>query len=299
MVIFSGIVIGLVVPGIEKTPKEWIMLCLALNIFISCFRIAKSDFSAISLHRNFIFYITRFLLLPVILFGITQKWMPAYAVSVLLITLMPTGTAAPAVTILLEGNTGFALSWVVFSSLLVPISVPSMFYLFHRTSVNHGYGALFVSLLLIVIVPVLIHFPFRSRTRFMEWAQHNAKFLSALFVTAIIVIVVGIGRESIFSNPASMFKSLTIVTALYIIYYLFGWIFGFRISRRNKIGFTVVSGVNNNALGTGIALLHFAPQVALFLIISEVPWTLGIAAFGKVLKWSDKRNADRIKMGSH
>jgi len=288
-----------VLPGIESTPKELITLCLASNIFISCFRINKSDFSTISLPRNLIYYLTRFLLLPLILFWITQKWIPNYAVSVLLISLMPTGTAAPAVTILLEGNTGLALSMVVFSSLLVPITVPFVFYLFQGASVNNGYGAIFVNLLLIVIVPVLVHFPLRTRARFQKWAQNNAKFVSALLVTMIIILVIGIGRESIFSNPAYIFQSLAIVTLLYVIYYLFGWISGFGISQRDKIGLTVTSGVNNNALGTGIALLHFAPQVALFLIISEVPWTLGIPLFGKALKLFKIQDADPISKRSN
>ncbi|MBN2031081.1 hypothetical protein JW824_12685 [bacterium] len=293
--IFSGILIGLVIPGIESTPKELITLCLASNIFFSCFRVTKRDFSSLSLHRHFIFYGLRFLLLPAILFWIARQWIPGYAISVLLISLMPAGTASPAVALILEGNIGLTLSMLVFSSLFVPVTVPAAFFILHGASVSNNIGAIFISLILVVIVPVLVHLPLRSGNRFKKWAQINARFISALLVTAIIILVVGIGREAILSDPTFIFESLGIVSILYFIYYLFGWLSGFRTSQRDRIGLTVVSGVNNNALGTGIALLHFQPQVALFLIISEVPWTLGIAAFGRVLKGFKNRDAGRIK----
>lgn len=206
---------------------------------------------------------------------------------------MPAGTASPAVALILNGNTGLTLSMLVFSSLLVPVTVPAAFYILQGTSVNDNIRAVFISLLLVVIVPVLIHFPLRPRDRFREWAQNNARFISALLITMIIILVVGIGRRSILSNPAFILESIGIVTLLYLIYYLFGWLAGFGASQRDRIGFTVVSGVNNNALGTGIALLHFTPTVALFLIISEVPWTLGIALFGKTLKWFKKQDINQ------
>ncbi len=277
------------IPGIESTPKELITLCLASNIFISCFRITKSDFKTISAGRHFLFYIFRFLLLPSFLFWIANRLIPHYAVSVLLISLMPAGTASPAVALILKGNIGLTLSMLVFSSLLVPMTVPAAFYILQGTSVDNNINAVFISLLLVVTLPVLIHFPLRSQNRFREWAQNNARFISALLITAIIILVVGIGRRQILSNPLFILESLGVVSLLYFIYYLFGWHSGFGYSQRDRIGLTVVSGVNNNALGTGIALLHFTPQVALFLIISEVPWTLGIALFGKSLKWFEKK----------
>ncbi len=208
---------------------------------------------------------------------------------------MPAGTASPAVALILEGNIGLTLSMLVFSSLLVPVTVPATFYFLQRASVNNNTGAIFVSLILVVLLPVLIHFPFRSKNSFRAWAQNNARFISALLVTAIITLVVGIGREAILSDPLFIVESLGIVSILYLIYYLYGWLSGFRTLQRDRIGLTVVSGVNNNALGTGIALLHFQPQVALFLIISEVPWTLGIAVFTRVLKKCKKPHPDPIK----
>ncbi|MCB0321852.1 MAG: hypothetical protein KDD60_13080, partial [Bdellovibrionales bacterium] len=70
----------------------------------------------------------------------------------------------------------------------------------------------------------------------------------------------------------------------FFVFYLFGWYMGRGLDREGRIATTFSSGVNNNALGIGIAAIHFEPRVALFLVVSEFPWIAAIALFGKFLR---------------
>lgn len=283
LVIFS-IAVGLFVPGADGVPPILVPFCLALLIFVSAFQLELDELQQVPIKTCAILYVVRFLCLPVVLYYLMRVMFPAYDTSVLLFALMPTGVAAPAVTMLFGGNVGVSLGLLSLSSLLSPVSIPLIFYFVQGEAVSYDYAGMFFTLVMVVVLPIILHLPFRRLLKVVSFMRSSAKSLSTLLVALIMILVVGASRKTLFSDLSLFGESLFLTTLLFGVYYFVGWTVSTPLSMKERLSMTVSSGVNNNALGIGIASIHFSPSVALFFVVSELPWIVAIAILGRLAR---------------
>ncbi|MCI5065043.1 hypothetical protein MRY87_04895 [bacterium] len=282
LIMCIALALGLVVPGADHVDSSIVTSLLAVLIFLSCFKITPADIKRVSLSQGLLFYVFRFLLIPLATYGLFLVFMPSYAVSVLLFSLMPTGTAAPAVTNLINGNIALALFVVCLSSILAPLAVPGAFILFGNDSLSIDPTSLFHTLAVVIFAPIAAYLVLKKSSWLNRQVEHYNQSASTLIVAVIILLVVASSRELMIAEPSTIMSSLLILFALFSLFYLFGWNFERNnIQIRERATMAACSGVNNNALGAGLALIHFSPEVALFMALSEVPWVIGISLLKK------------------
>lgn len=271
--------LGLIFPQFGHLPSYVIILCLASGIFIACFSIRAQEFSDISLSRVLLFYLCRFLLLPLLIFAVFSYCVPKYALMLFLFASLPPGVSCPAMNRLFGGNISLSFALTVLGNLLLPLVLPSMLFLVVGEKTNLDISQVFYTLLFSILTPILVFLTLRKKLSVQRLIQRDGSFLTALCIGMTVAIAVAKRRSQILEDPFALIPFFLISAGAFALFYCFGWLFNRKASLPNKIAHSLASGAINISLGVSIALLYFPPEISLFLIVGEIPWILALMPF--------------------
>jgi len=273
--------LGLFAPGVEKIPSEVVIGFLAFIVFLSAFNVDLKQLRGVSLTRCFVYFFIRFIVFPVVIFYVVSFFYLPFALSCLLLALMPVGTSVPAFSSLFRGNVSLALSLLVISTLATPFTVPLLTKLLVSEAVEIDKWALFRTLCVTVFVPLAIWFPLRNQPLLTVRAREYGPSVSILLICTIIGVVFAQQRDVIFGQGDRLIGPVVVGALMYGSFYLFGWCFPCQ-DRSDRISCTTASGINNLALGITLSLLYFPAHVSVFMILCEISW-LGAIVLSKYL----------------
>lgn len=264
---------GLIMPGLPHMPDITIAIALALLMFLSCYRLKDGGFSGLDWRSIGRFYALRYLFLPALLWLVARALAPEFATAILLMTALPAAVASPAFSHLLGGAVAPAFVIVVASQLMAPAVIPLQFALLEQGAHMPAPAHLFTTLALCVLAPMAVYALAKRHRASAAYFYAQGKWLSMLLVAFMIALAVAKVRHIILDAPQSVALPLAVSLACYAFYIAFGW-YAAGSDRAEKITFSVCSSFNNLGLGVSLALLHFPPNVILFMAISEISWSL-------------------------
>lgn len=275
---------GLVIPGLDVVPDTTVVFMTAILIYLACSRITPDELHQVDVVQLAVFCVARFMVFPFVLFFAARFVVPDLAPGVLLLMLMPAGVAVAALSALNGGNVSLGLALTVVSSLLAPAIIPSAFG-FTGSAVNVDTWSLFLTLILIVFLPILLYFGAAVRMpRLKALTGQASKAGTILLLCVMMAIVLAKKRAVFFEEPVFLMEALAVLAVLFAAGYGFGWLLAWRQGRAQQISFAVGSGAMNNALGIGLALVYFDDKTSLFMVLSEVVWIASLVAFQAVTK---------------
>tara|TARA_R110002072_G_scaffold141865_5_gene287180 strand:- start:201 stop:1100 length:900 start_codon:yes stop_codon:yes gene_type:complete len=279
--------IGLGVPGLELLPKSSAMILISTAIFFSCSRVTIDELRNIDLKSAFLFYVVRFLIVPIPIYYLALFFIPEYAMGVLLIALAPVGASATSVALLTRGNASLALSSTVVTNALAPFTMTFLIYCLSHDEINIDILSLFTALGLSIFMPAVLYFGVvRKIDKVKAVIRRDASFYSTICIAAMIAVVTALEKEYILNNLDSVLFMIVIGCVLFFLLYFVAWLFFIRMDSESQKTYMLCSGVNNTGISSGLALLYFSPAAILFTIVAEIPWTIGIILF--------KKYADRV-----
>ena len=285
---------GLILPGLEQIPSAIVGVIVAAIIFFSCFQMKFEDLRSMNFSLIAWYYLARFILLPLGLFYATQIILPSLSLAVFLLAALPAGVSSPAFTGILRGNISLALVVVVVSTFLSPFTMPLLLTGVTGQGLSINSVDLFFGLSLTVFTPLLFYAACTKVRTIRQKIEPTAKPLAILLTLVTIVLIIGKERTTILSNPQQLALHILVASLTFFVLYLVGWQLGLNQERKEKISFALCSGVNNTGLGMSIALLYFPAEVALFMVVAEIPWTLMIIPFKTLIdRLETKRIADK------
>jgi len=182
----------------------------------------------------------------------------ALTVGVVLVGCCPGGTASNVITYLARGDLALSVGMTGVSTLLAPVVTPLLVWLLAGKTVDVNVGAMFLSILWVVILPIVVgllvkHFWPRQT----EQATAYLPALSSLAIAAIVMIVIA----------ASAHKLLTgglLIVVVVILHNLCGLAIGNVIGRllglssAKRKAISIEVGMQNSGLASSLATLHFA-----------------------------------------
>lgn len=282
--LIAACLIGLLVPGLQATPSQFVIILVAALIFISAFKIQPENFRNVKPFRIALFYSGRFIVLPIFLYTIAQVTVPSFALGIFLLALMPTGASCPAFCNLFGGNVGVAFVMLVLTTLLTPLVVPALL----RVLVIHNYQMdlknIFVTLGLMIFMPIFLSMLVRKSVKISQtiYRYEKAVFLGIMLVFTLLAI--GKQQHIILQNLTLLAIQFCISSFIFVLFFVLGWLFPKNGTKSEKITYSLCSGCNNNSLGIALSLAYFSPPVSLFLIITEFSWSLWPFFFKNWLK---------------
>lgn len=206
---------------------------------------------------------------------------PLVAAGVVLVGSCPGGTASNVITYLARGDLALSVTLTSVSTLLCPLLLPVLMYVYAGRWIDVPVADLFISALQIVLLPVLLGVVLRNLLgRRSEAVLPFLPSVSCLVIALVVGIIVALNAESIKTIGAVVFLIVVIHNAL-------GLACGYFIARAMGFGessaraISVEVGMQNSGLAAALSQLHFgylsALPAALFSIWHNIS--------GAVIAW--------------
>lgn len=283
LVLIFACVLGLILPGLPRVPNESSIVALAALMFVSSYKLRDGGFESIRWGDVALFWFMRYALLPLLLWFVAHQFIPAYAASVLLLSVVPAAVSSPAFSSIYGGAVPPAFAIVVLSQLLTPVLIPVQFLIVGGEHVSPSPAHLFLTLLWCIVLPMAAYFLARNHQKTADYIYTQNKFFSILLIVFVIALAVAKQRDVILDNPIGVVPPLMVALACYSVYMIAAWVLSAKRSRPERVTYATCSAFNNAALAVSLGLMHFPPDVVLFVAASEIGWAFLPAIFKRFL----------------
>lgn len=270
--LIAGCALGLLWPYWQWVPDKTVLALIMGATFIACFRLNPREFARVPWKLAGRFYIARFLLLPMVIY--MAAWPifgPQIALGLLLVSALPVGASAPAMTHVFDGHVALTAVLTLLSTLLTPLVLPLMISIGESVPAGPS-GAMFRTLFVALLMPCVLFLYVRRYPLCHRVAERYGRGATILMISTMIAIVVGKLRVEILHAPVFVLEMFVVTLALLALLLAIGWWSGNKLPKDQQVALATASGFNNIGLGVGMALLHFSATVALVAIVCEIAW---------------------------
>lgn len=238
------------------------------------------------------------LLLPLLAFALAvlMHLPPEIAVGLMIIALAPGGATSNVLTYLARGDVSLSISLTAVVSLITPFTLPlvtawsMLYFVGDNTMITLPVIKTIVQLLLITVIPVSLGMFVRAMwPHFAHWLQSGLKWLSVLFLLAIVAVI-------FYRNAAYMAEFFARSGLATLILNLATMVLGYQLARRFHlatpqavtIGFEV--GIQNGTLALVVAGTLIGDQA---MMIPAVTYSLIMLTSGAMFaRWASRREPE-------
>ncbi|SUT85927.1 Na+-dependent transporter [Actinobacillus ureae] len=248
-------------PDTFKQFVPWIPYLLGIVMLGMGLTLTFKDFAEVTKNPKaaILGVIAQFVVMPSIAFALAKAFQlpPDLAIGVILVGSCPGGTSSNVMTYLAKGNTALSVACTTVSTLLAPLLTPAVFYIFASEWLEIDAGAMFVSVLKMVLLPIFIGVMIRSifKQKIEQFSQ-TMPLISVLAIVLIVTAVVSVSKDRIIESGLLIFLVVAVHNGLgYLTGYLIGRVFKLPIADSKAIAIEV--GMQNSGLGAALVALHF------------------------------------------
>ncbi|WP_311776722.1 bile acid:sodium symporter family protein [Trueperella abortisuis] len=214
---------------------------------------------------------------------------PAIAVGVILVGSAPGGTSSNVISYLAKADVALSVTMTAVSTLLAPIMTPLLVQWLAGTLMDIDGGAMAISIVKTVLVPVLGGLVLRLLVpQIIDKILPVLPWVSTLGICAVVIGVIPGSAEAFATAGAIIFAAVILHNLLgYLLGYAVTKLFGFdsRVART----VSVEVGMQNSGLAATLARGYFTPETALPAVIFSVWHNLS----GAFLSMFYRRSAER------
>jgi len=273
LILLMAAVFGLFLPPFSVDTATIIIISLATIIFTSFFKVELNRSLIMNdLLPASVYFILRFIMLPVLIYFIISFISSFYAVTFLLILLLPAAVSSPAFTAMFNGNVSLSLKILVFSSFLSILTIPVLCDLILSRGVAIDSRNLFYTMIYTIVLPFLIHLPVRVIKSIRKTIINNSPLITAIGLIIVFIAATSKNRSIILDNPVKVLIYTMISVISYMALYLFGYFLMGNQDKSRRISYSVSSGANNIGLGVTLTTLFFPGEINVFFIIAQLSW---------------------------
>jgi BASS family bile acid:Na+ symporter len=237
----------------------------------------------------------QFTIMPLLAFALATLLpvSPEVAVGVILVGCCPGGTSSNVMTYLSKGDTALSVSITAVSTLLAPILTPVLMLLFASQWLPVSAGALFWSIVKIVIIPIFLGLAVKYLFgKKIEAGVKALPLVSVVSIVAIVAAVVSINQEKIAETGALIFAIVVLHNGIgYLLGYGLGKLFGMTPTKQRAVSIEV--GMQNSGLGASLAAIHFSPLAAVPSAIFSVWHNISGPIIATIFRKQQEKEADQ------
>ena len=254
--------IAFVNPTLFSFVGPYIALILGFIMFGMGVTMTVDDFKSVLTQPKSVFIATiaQFTIMPLLAYALCIIFqLPAeIAIGVILVGCCPGGTSSNVMTYLARGNTALSVSSTAVSTILSPILTPAVFFLLASQWIDISAGAMFKSILQIVLVPIVLGLVVRSvMGKKAETYSDAMPLLSVIGIVLIVAFVVGASKDRIIESGLVIFAVVVLHNGLgYLLGFLAAKVFKLDYASQKAVAIEV--GMQNSGLGVALSGVHFA-----------------------------------------
>jgi BASS family bile acid:Na+ symporter len=288
--IIIGVYVGLYFPDFVAEHPNISLTALAAIFFLSALKIDMKKVLQALADKWMLAVVIFFMLfaLPFVVFHVTNYLYPTIAISLLLLSAMPSGMTAPLLSELAGGKQSLALVLTVVTSLLAPITVPLVVQFTAGTVVAVDSWGMFIRLVQVIFIPFLI----AQVLKYYFQPAINAvapafKSVSTVLLGILILFVIAKQPHEIvalFQGGESVVY-LSILFLFFAVLHILGYITVFWRHKRDRVTIAVCLTYMNFTLAITLASEFFKePNIVVPTILSVLPWAIMFIPFRMVVK---------------
>ncbi|SDI57068.1 bile acid:Na+ symporter, BASS family [Arthrobacter subterraneus] len=194
----------------------------------------------------------------------------ALAAGVILVGCCPGGTASNVVSYLAKGDVALSVAMTTVSTLLAPVLTPLLTLWLAGQYLPVDAGSMAWSIVQIVLIPVALGLAARLLLPgLVAKALPVLPWISVVAITLVVMAVVGLSAEAIFSAGLLVLLAVVLHNGLgYAVGYGAARLFKLPVRARRTTSVEV--GMQNSGLAAGLARTHMTPEAALPAAIFSV-----------------------------
>jgi BASS family bile acid:Na+ symporter len=285
--LIAGILIGLWNPLPFRTfPAYLPKILLGMMLFSVFLKIDSLQILENIRNYKLMIYITLIymIIIPVFFFFSFRIFNPDLAIGILLLTAMPAGVSAPALTDIVKGNVPLSMSLTIVSQIISPFTVPLLFWLINLNGHSIDKLLMLKDMSIIVFMPmILAHVVKKYFPLGIAKTQHLFTSLNVLLLFAFVYLAISSQRNYILENPGGMVWKIAVLYLVFILLHIIGYMICFKQNKENRIAVAIGAAYMNNGMAIVLATSYFKPEVLVLMVLSELPWNTLIAPFKKVI----------------
>lgn len=244
-----------------------------------------------------VFTIGKLILLPCIVYVITSLVYPKLALSATLLSGISTGLGAPfAINFIGAGGIGTIATLVTISSLVVPVTLPFILYVFFEDTGEFVIPIYDISFLLVIALFIPLSLGWSTRKyvpRVSKFVAGNSLFLSVIFIILINFSMFARFSQYFFIDQSLVLTSLIAASLLFVLYLLVGYLLA--LSIKGQLIATRINGIIamtyiNNILVFVVAERFFDIETAALAALYNIPYYVGLLVLR--MKYSRCRNQE-------
>ena len=230
-----------------------------------------------------VFTIGKLILLPCIVYVITSLVYPKLALSATLLSGISTGLGAPfAINFIGAGGIGTIAALVTISSLVVPVTLPFILYVFFEDTGEFVIPIYDISFLLVIALFIPLSLGWSTRKyvpRVSKFVAGNSLFLSVIFIILINFSMFARFSQYFFIDQLLVLTSLISASLLFVLYLLVGYLLA--LSIKGQLITTRINGIIamtyiNNILVFVVAERFFDIETAALAALYNIPYYAGL-----------------------
>jgi BASS family bile acid:Na+ symporter len=244
-----------------------------------------------------VFTIGKLILLPCIVYVITSLVYPKLALSATLLSGISTGLGAPfAINFIGAGGIGTIAALVTISSLVVPVTLPFILYVFFEDTGEFVIPIYDISFLLVIALFIPLSLGWSTRKyvpRVSKFVAGNSLFLSVIFIILINFSMFARFSQYFFIDQSLVLTSLISASLLFVLYLLVGYLLALSIKGQliaTRINGIVAMTYINNILVFVVAERFFDIETAALAALYNIPYYVGLLVLR--MKYSRCRNQE-------
>ena len=244
-----------------------------------------------------VFTIGKLILLPCIVYVITSLVYPKLALSATLLSGISTGLGAPfAINFIGVGGISTIAALVTISSLVVPVTLPFILYVFFENTGEFVIPIYDISFLLVIALFIPLSLGWSTRKyvpRVSKFVAGNSLFLSVIFIILINFSMFARFSQYFFIDQSLVLTSLISASLLFVLYLLVGYLLA--LSIKGQLIATRINGIIamtyiNNILVFVVAERFFDIETAALAALYNIPYYVGLLVLR--MKYSRCRNQE-------
>jgi len=263
IVIFVSAGLAIFLPDLCAPFRPYPLYFMMFLMFMSFSRInfdSLLDTSATALKRLVVLVSFKLILLPAILYWITNWLFPDFAIPVLLLSGISTGVVAPFMANLLETEVAPVLRMVIVTSLIAPFSLPALLKILAGAEVHIPLDSMVRLLAMVVFVPMLG--VILARRFCMDFLDRILVFhfpVSLIIFAAINLGVFSKYSHFFFQSPSVLLSCVIVAYGLSAIYYLVGFVLTNKGGQKERLASGISFAIMNNVLVIVFSSYFFGP----------------------------------------
>ncbi|WP_252314484.1 bile acid:sodium symporter family protein [Sinobaca sp. H24] len=256
-----------ILPDVFVGITAYITLLLGIIMFGMGMTLKGADFGIIA-KKPFpviVGVIAQFVIMPTAAFviALAMQLPPEIAAGLVLVGASPGGTASNVMVYLAKGDVALSVAMTSVSTILAVIMTPLLLLLFANTWLPVDAGGMLLSIVQVILIPITLGIA--ARKLLPAFVEKGTKVLPIISMAAIVAIVAGV----LAANRENVIETGALVIAAVILHNGFGLLLGYTaamfmgLNQAQRRAVSLEVGMQNSALASQLATVHFTPLAAL------------------------------------